>query len=402
MTFKIGYDNTEAQEMMTLSAIAYAGESTNNYPQIQDAIAGQIQASPTLGGNFRLVWLGISPDWANLVYIAQDTRHTARFAVVVRGTDWDFLTDWVDDFDVLGTTGWPTASPPNGGIQVAQGSWDGLQALLATTSNVFGMTPPAGVLPTTLIDLFGGIALSSTYDTDVDIFVTGHSLGGAMATVLGLWLADTVSTWKLRPHKVNLKSYTFAAPTVGNQAFANYYNGQTANTQVQWQAFRIFNEQDAIPHGYADLAGIAHDGVPLEWAFRDFELIPTLDVIRSTLWVAGVRYVDVGVQANGTARGLNNVPPSTQYPPSEDGASGHADSFETFGHWVAYEHDHNLYLTLLGAPVVPVEQAAVNVASIASLPMHTRGAAAELVRTLAARRHTMAVPPIASTYPEPA
>ena len=51
-----------------------------------------------------------------------------------RGTDWNFLTDWVDDFDVLHTHDWPTASPADAAILVAQGSWDGLQAVLSALS----------------------------------------------------------------------------------------------------------------------------------------------------------------------------------------------------------------------------------------------------------------------------
>lgn len=365
MSFTQGYDLTESQEMMTLSAIAYAGENTNNYQQIKQAIEQEMAASSVLGGNFQLVWLGISPDWANLMYLARDTRETARFAVVVRGTDWNFLTDWKDDFDVIHTHDWPTATPPNPSIYVAQGSWDGLQALLATTSNVFNMTPPPIEMPTSLEMFLMSEALSSTYDTDVDVYVTGHSLGGAMATVVGLWLADITSKWVLRPNKINFKTYTYASPTVGNQDFANYYNGQTANTQVQWQAFRVYNEQDAIPFGYGNLGSLPENGIPITFLFG-LELVGAIGVILTALSDAKVSYVQVESTSNGTAVGLNNNPPSSTYPPP---STQPAADWTDYGGWVSYEHDHNLYLVLLGASVVDIPQRAVDTASIAAMPV---------------------------------
>lgn len=368
MAFPIGYQLSEAQEMMTLSAIAYAAEDTKNYQSIQQAIEQELAASSTLGGNYTLVWLGITSDFANLMYVVRDARETARFAVAVRGTDWNFLDDWNDDFNVIYTHGWPTASPPNPSIYVAKGAWDGMQALLGTTSNLFNMTPPAIYTPTDMMTLFSAEALWNTYDTDVDIFVTGHSLGGAMATVIGLWMSDTASRWVLRPDKVNFKTYTFAAPTVGNQDFANYYNAQTDNDQVQWQAFRVYNEQDAIPHAYQFLADIPEDGVPLSPWFALAELIPAIATVQTALQDYKVAYVDVGSTANGTVVPLNNNPPSTTYPPT---CTNPAASWSDFGCWVGYEHDHNLYLVLLGAATVPVAQAAVDVASIAATPLHS-------------------------------
>ncbi|HEX6747793.1 MAG TPA: lipase family protein [Longimicrobium sp.] len=366
--FTQGYSQTEAQEMMTLSSIAYAGENTGSYQQIQQAIESELAASSVVGPYFQLVWLGITPDFSNLMYVARDNRETARFAVVVRGTDWNFLTDWKEDFDVIDKHDWPTASPPNPRIYVAQGSWDGMTDLLATQSNLFNMTPPAIPQPSNMITLFMAEALWNTYDTDVDIFVTGHSLGGAMATVIGLWLADTASTWVLRPNKVNFKTYTFAAPTVGNQDFVNYYNGQTANPQVQWQAYRVYNEQDAIPFGYANIGGVAEDGVPYSLLFATLELIPALAAIQTALDQAGVAYVDVGSASNGTALGLSNNPPSSSWPPP---CNSEVKNFDPdFACWVGYEHDHNTYLFLLGAPTIPsIPQRAVDTAAIAATPL---------------------------------
>ena len=63
----------------------------------------------------------------------------------------------------------------------------------------------------------------------VNIYVVGHSKGGALAAALALWLADTQSgaapnqdQWGPgNDAKVHL--YSFAAPTAGNTAFADRF-----------------------------------------------------------------------------------------------------------------------------------------------------------------------------------
>jgi len=363
MSFSPKYVQQEAQEMMTLSAVAYAGEGTNDYGKIEAAIEAAMASSPIVGKNYQLVWLGVSSDFGNVMYIARDNRAPARFAVVVRGTDWDFLSDLKEDFDVLSTNPWPTAQPPDPSIYVAAGAWSGLQTLTGLTSNLFNMTPPAIPQPSSMITLFMAEALWNTYDTDVDIFVTGHSLGGAMATVVGLWLSDTASRWVLRPNKVNVKSYTFAAPTVGNSSFASYYDAQPGNKQVGWSAFRVHIQEDDVPYAYQSLGEIPENGIPVSFGFG-LEVVAAVSAAQATLSSYNVSYVQVGSASNGTAVTLSNNPPSTQYPPPSNAANP-ATSWTEYSVWVGYEHDHNLYLTLLGAPIVDLPQSAVDTAAIA-------------------------------------
>ncbi|MFC4100825.1 lipase family protein [Paenibacillus xanthanilyticus] len=70
---------------------------------------------------------------------------------------------------------------------------------------------------------------------DKPLFVTGHSLGGALATLAALDIAAN------RKHK-QLIVYTFAAPRVGDPKFVRKYN-HTVPYHV-----RIQNEFDIVPH----------------------------------------------------------------------------------------------------------------------------------------------------------
>jgi hypothetical protein len=341
MAFPAGYVLAEAQEAMTLSATAYEGEG-GGYDAIRTAINSALASSTVLGGHLKLVWLGVSADFANLLYAAQDDREPSRYALVSRGTDWNFLTDWVDDFDVLHTHGWPSASPPDPSILVAQGAWDGLQALLAMTSQPDGVT-------------LGAVLKRISAGGPLDLLVTGHSLGGALATILGLYLGDTVGDWG-SSSPVSMKTYTFASPTTGNRAYADYYDGRSSLSTVSWQAYRVFNEQDVVPHAYGDVEGIVDSGIPFSPVLA-LEVGAMAATVQTILADSGVSYVQVG---NG--KPLNNSPPVAGQP----SCANPATTLDDFACWVGYEHSTLTYLGLLGLPTEGLEDHSTDLSSIKS------------------------------------
>jgi hypothetical protein len=92
----------------------------------------------------------------------------------------------------------------------------------------------------------------------VNIFVTGHSKGGALCSTLALWLADTQGQgsvpederWDIEG-KATVYCYSFAGPTAGNTKFADY-----SNRKIGDRCWRIANRQDIVPHAWSDIAGI--------------------------------------------------------------------------------------------------------------------------------------------------
>ncbi|KNC56171.1 lipase [Thecamonas trahens ATCC 50062] len=70
---------------------------------------------------------------------------------------------------------------------------------------------------------------------DYQVYVTGHSLGGALAAFAALDI--TVN----RPH-VPVNVYTFGSPRVGNDAFQLYFQAQISNS------IRVVNKADIVPH----------------------------------------------------------------------------------------------------------------------------------------------------------
>jgi hypothetical protein len=112
-------------------------------------------------------------------------------------------------------------------------------------------------------------------DGPVDVVVTGHSKGGALASSLALWLAETRGTLDVDPPsrwdpdgKATVRFFSYAGPTAGNAAFAARSNGTPG-----LECHRIANALDVVPHAWqaSDVAAIStlYDGARPVPALRD-------------------------------------------------------------------------------------------------------------------------------------
>jgi pimeloyl-ACP methyl ester carboxylesterase len=123
-------------------------------------------------------------------------------------------------------------TPVTDGGEVAEGFFD--------IYRTFGtMTPGARTasLPSASFaaDVAGAIADAvGGLDPAVPTVVCGHSLGGALATLLA---ADLAANTPITP-----QVWTFASPRVGDATFAARYG---ALTSVSW---RIYNQVDVVPY----------------------------------------------------------------------------------------------------------------------------------------------------------
>jgi triacylglycerol lipase len=79
------------------------------------------------------------------------------------------------------------------------------------------------------------------------LWVTGHSLGGALAKLWALWAAG-------RGHDV-AGVYTFGQPRVGDAAFASFYD-----SVLRAQSFRVVHADDIVPRVPWMLARYRHAG----------------------------------------------------------------------------------------------------------------------------------------------
>ena len=152
--------------------------------------------------------------------------------VAIRGTETNM--EWWDDFhwDLV-----PFTQVANGG-NVAQGFLD--------IYNTFGtMTPgqaqSSAASGTFAADIARAAAdgLAADLNPALPIVVCGHSLGGALATLL---VADLTANTPLKP-----QAWTFASPRTGDAVFAARYGGLST---VSW---RIYNQVDIVPYFPVDV-----------------------------------------------------------------------------------------------------------------------------------------------------
>src|SRR2546425_1359822 len=86
----------------------------------------------------------------------------------------------------------------------------------------------------------------------LDIVVTGHSKGGALAPTLALWLRETRAQGDSKD-RARISFHAFAGPTPGDGAFA-----RRVAKELNGPCRRVVNSNDVVPHAWAlvDLAVI--------------------------------------------------------------------------------------------------------------------------------------------------
>jgi hypothetical protein len=197
------------------------------------------------GGKWQCTWgPATDPDEANLVYVATYTDAPAMpptcAIVVIRGTDvdtgdiWGTIKQAFEDFTVIYQST-PPWLPPASGVYVADGTLAGLETIQGLTSGGQGLL--------TYLEAY----LTNPANSNPVLIVTGHSLGGCLTTVTAPWLSSTFAQDGVRSPIVPA---TFAAPTAGNQAFADYYTSTFAYCP------RYYNKMDVAPDAWSNLDAV--------------------------------------------------------------------------------------------------------------------------------------------------
>lgn len=152
--------------------------------------------------------------------------------VALRGTATN--TEWWDDlhWDLV-----PFTQVPNGG-KVAQGFLDIYNTYGTMTPGQQQGTQASATFAADVAQAVAG-GLQAGLDPALPTVVCGHSLGGALATLL---VADLTATTPLKP-----QAWTFASPRVGDATFAARYGGLST---VSW---RIYNQVDVVPYFPVDV-----------------------------------------------------------------------------------------------------------------------------------------------------
>lgn len=225
------------QQVFCLNILSNMGASFNGKGNLQDS--AKIAINKVLAdtgvqryiGNWEVVWgpvVNSHKDTArNGMFIARKAS-TDTFVVAIAGTDASSLYEWFfEDFDVIPVP-WDPGHKEKG--HVSGGTMTGFL---------------------TLDLMFSGGRRAKEYlseqvraSKNAQIWVTGHSLGGALSPAYALFLHDRMKEWVPESNAV-INCLAVAGATPGDSTFNAYYKQQMGATTT-----RVWNTRDLVPHGY--------------------------------------------------------------------------------------------------------------------------------------------------------
>jgi len=182
-------------------------------------------------------------------FVAQSTTDLNRFVVALRGTENGF--EWWDNFNSAFMTPFKIAGCGSVGAGFSR-IYDTLEIIerRPATAPAARTLASAGGFSRQVAGLvsrcFGNQQSERTaFAPTATVDVTGHSLGGALAT---LYVMENALTEQI----TNPLLCTFASPAVGNSTFVTTFNG------LRLTSWRIFNMPDLVPKLPPALLGFAH------------------------------------------------------------------------------------------------------------------------------------------------
>jgi hypothetical protein len=336
----------DKQVMVTLCTLSYLAIPDSASGSVKDAetwmfvalVKALRQKGIATDGKWNPVWVGITEDQANLAFLVQNAAED-KLALVVRGTLFEASCaglenlrqdSGVDVIDKIILGGW--------NVSVAKGSNDAFEALRSAQFEVESLTLSGATLMEAIVMLAGSGSPT--------LYVTGHSLGGCVGTMLGLYVQHVL------PRCVT-QVYTFAAPTAGLADFATAFDGKfdgsDASTNSSW---RYVNVWDVVPQAWQTLKAIVDDnwyaspGPARDWSGFVYLFLETAMALPAGKYV----------QPSANVMALNNKAAYGKSPTLWDANSTDA-TVEAFIDQVYFQHSLvTAYMPLVKAPKLPLQE----------------------------------------------
>lgn len=304
-------------------------------------LLSQVAYSSTIDSTLRQYMPGWAVIWegrelnGNHAFVAGNGR---EFALAIRGSlinfSWAAFQNWIyQDLHVTTQEKW-AYSPDSLEAKVSAGSYTGWQNLQNMTDLKSGRL----LLP----------VMDSVLDLGAPLLITGHSLGGNLATVYGSFLAATRKKNGKDTSLINV--ITFGAPAAGNAGFATDFNQKFPNS------IRVENVYDMVPkfpsaNRISTLGGLFNDSLSasrIQVGYNNLQvpLARVFGLINSSFTLLEFTHeLSPYVQTNGEGKQIS-IPLSNK------------NKGQAISDWLneaGFQHSIRSYATFEKVPLIPTE-----------------------------------------------
>lgn len=159
------------------------------------------------------------------------------FTIAIAGAYKNSIYGWFEeDFNINTTVKWREVIDHPQDIldtaTISTGVYNGLQTLLNIKHNEL-----------TLMQVLSIQLLKAKKRSELAL--TGHGLGGALASTLAMYLKDTQKKWDTSKKVFVISAYPTGTTTPGNEAFAN-----RLSSNIDYHSF--YNRLDVVPHAWQE------------------------------------------------------------------------------------------------------------------------------------------------------
>jgi triacylglycerol lipase len=188
--------------------------------------------------NWELVWEPVETVGGNYAFIA---HNGVQYVIAIRGSilnfSWSTFDNWFkEDLNIFEQVKWKYTQDTILNPMISRGASDGLE-------NLNQLINDKGE---TLLDF----VMKHIVAHNKLLCVTGHSLGGNLATVFSLWLQYQIEVEHDMKKPPLFSIVTFAAPTSWNKDFANLYDAAFTNS------WKYYNVLDIVPFSACNILGL--------------------------------------------------------------------------------------------------------------------------------------------------